>query len=84
MSASADYVRHVLAAVVGQETTAGISDDLPFFDRGVIDSLQIVEIIGFLEDDLGLEVEGEDLSPENFGSINGMAAYLVAKGAVSA
>jgi acyl carrier protein len=82
MSASIDYVRRVLSSVVGPDRTARISDDLPFFERGVIDSLQIVEIIGFLEDDLDLEVEGEDLTPQNFGSIAGLARFLVAKGAV--
>lgn len=84
MSGSVDYVRHVLASVVGSDTVKGITDDLPFFDRGIIDSLQIVEIIGFLEDDLDFEVAGEDLSPENFGSIAGMAEFLVEKGKLTA
>ncbi len=84
MSAATDYARRVLTAVVGADTVSGLADDTAFFDQKLVDSLQIVEIIGYLEDDLGLEVAGEDLTPENFGSINGIAAYLVAKGAVAA
>ena len=82
MAPGVEYVRQALAAVVGADVVAGIPDDVQFLDRGLIDSLQIVEIIGYLEDDRGVEVAGEDLTPENFGSISGMARFLVAKRAI--
>ncbi len=82
MEPGVEYVRGALAAVVGADVAAGIPDDVQFLDRGLIDSLQIVEIIGYLEDDRGVEVAGEDLTPENFGSISGIARFLVAKRAI--
>jgi acyl carrier protein len=79
MSTAVTEVRMVLTSVVGEDIVASLRDDDQFFSRGVIDSLQLVEIIEHLQSDSGVEVGGEDLSPENFGSIGGMARFLEAK-----
>jgi acyl carrier protein len=75
--------RGVLTSVVGADITDSLADDEPFFDRGVVDSLHLVEIIEHFQSDLGIGVEGEDLSPENFGSISAMAKFVEAKRADS-
>jgi acyl carrier protein len=84
VTGAASDVRVILASVVGEDTVASLDDDDQFFSRGVIDSLHLVEIIERFQSDLGLEVAGEDLSPENFGSIAGMAAFLERKRASGA
>lgn len=76
METTARDVRGVLAAVVGHDAVDSLPADEPFFTRRIIDSLHLVETIDHFHDDLGIEVAGEDLSPENFGSIRGMARYL--------
>jgi acyl carrier protein len=79
MTDAAREVRVILASVVGEGTVASLADDDQFFSRGMIDSLQLVEIIERFQVGLGIEVAGEDLSPENFGSISGMATFLERK-----
>jgi acyl carrier protein len=69
-------VRRVLRAVVGRDVVDSLDDDEPFFDRGIVDSLHLVEIIDHIQHDLGIDVAGRDLSPENFGSISAMARFL--------
>lgn len=76
------YVRQMMSAIVGAQIVDGLADDAAFFERGIIDSMQIVEIIGYVESDLGIEIAGEELSPENFGSIAGLARFLTAKGVI--
>ena len=78
MSAASE-ARAILASVVGEDVVVSLQDDEQFFSRGVIDSLQLVEIIQRVEQELGAEVSGEDLLPENFGSIAGMASFLERK-----
>ncbi|HZO77139.1 MAG TPA: phosphopantetheine-binding protein [Solirubrobacteraceae bacterium] len=79
MTGAATEARHILSSVVGDDLVASLGDDDQLFSRGVIDSLQLVEIIERFQGDLGIEVGGEDLSPENFGSIAGMARFLEQK-----
>jgi acyl carrier protein len=72
-------VRQLLASVVGDEPVAALGDDELLFEHGVVDSLHLVEIVDRFQADLGVEVGGPDLSPENFGSIAGMAGFLASK-----
>jgi acyl carrier protein len=48
-------------------------DDIPMeFDliqNGVIDSLGLLQVIAWIESDLGVQIEVEDMVPENFSSI---------------
>lgn len=61
----------------GPEDT--LTDDYPLIDRDVIDSLGIFQIISFLEDDWDIEVDDEDLVPDNFASIGAIARLVEAK-----
>ena len=52
------------------------TDDDALLDTGVVDSLGILEIVDFLVETFEIEVSDEDLSPENFGSITTLAAFV--------
>jgi len=52
----------------------GKSDDL--FEKGIVDSLGFLTIIGFIEQTFDITVSDEDVLPENFSSINAMAEYV--------
>jgi acyl carrier protein len=53
-----------------------ISDDDNLLESGVIDSLGVLEIVTFLREDFALEVEDDELTPENFQSISSIAAFV--------
>jgi acyl carrier protein len=54
-----------------------LADDDRLLERGVIDSMSILEMIGFIVREFGLEpVEAEDISEANFGSLAGIARYV--------
>ena len=76
MDGAIGEVRRLLASVVGSDIVDSLEDDQLFFNHGVVDSLHLVEIIERFQSDLGVAVAGQDLSPENFGSISGMARFL--------
>jgi acyl carrier protein len=76
MDGAIGEVRRLLASVVGSEIVDSLEGDELLFDHGVVDSLLLVEIIECFQSDLGVAVAGQDLSPENFGSIGGMARFL--------
>jgi acyl carrier protein len=53
-----------------------LTDDLSLIEGQVIDSLDLLTLISALEDEFGVEVPDEDLIPDNFSSINQIAAYV--------
>lgn len=57
----------------------GLEDDTSFLDEGIIDSTGVLELVAFLEEDFSIQVDDEDLIPENLDSINNVIAYLEKK-----
>lgn len=45
-------------------------------ESGVIDSLGVLEIVTFLNEEFSLAIEDDDLTPENFQSIQSIAAFV--------
>jgi acyl carrier protein len=56
-----------------------ISEDGYLLENGLIDSLGILEIIAFLEQEFYITVADEELLPENFQSIAALAAFIQGK-----
>ena len=53
-----------------------VGDEESLLERGIIDSLAVVEITEFMRTQYNYSVPQNDLIPENFDSIATMAAYL--------
>lgn len=53
--------------------------DTSFIDNGIIDSTGILELVAFLEERFGVTVKDEDLLPENFNTLSGIARFLETK-----
>mgnify|MGYP005838325655 FL=1 len=54
----------------------GFDENASFLESGVIDSTGILELVTFLEETYGIQVEDEELIPENLGSIDAVTRYL--------
>jgi len=61
----------------GPDGPVGETEDLLF--SGLLDSIAVMRLVGFIETDLGLSVPPEDVTLENFSSINAIAQYLEAR-----
>jgi acyl carrier protein len=51
-------------------------DDASLLHEGVIDSLGVVELVEFLETQFTIKVEQQEVRPDNFDSIERMAAFV--------
>jgi acyl carrier protein len=60
-----------------------LADDASLLDSGVIDSTGVLELIGFLQDELGIEVADQEMVPDNLDSIAKIDAYIVRKRAAA-
>lgn len=47
-----------------------------FIKEGLLDSLDIVTLVSELEDRLGICIDGQDISPENFKNLDTLLALL--------
>jgi acyl carrier protein len=54
-------------------------DDTSFLDEGIVDSTGVIELILFVEESFGFSVEDNEIVPDNFDSVNNLAAYIQRK-----
>jgi len=56
-----------------------LADDASLLDNGVIDSTGVLELIGFLQDELGVQVADDEMVPANLDSIEKLDAFVQRK-----
>lgn len=58
-------------------------DDASFLDEGIVDSLGVMELVGFVQGEFHVLVDQDEILPENFGSVASLAAYVGRKASVA-
>ena len=53
-----------------------LSDRASFIDEGVIDSTGTLELVMFVEETFAIDVEDDEIEPDNFDSVEKLAAYI--------
>lgn len=56
-----------------------IDNDTSFLESGIVDSTGILELVSFLEERFGIQVNDEELVPENLNSLSSIAGYIQRK-----
>lgn len=69
----------ILESFAPGERPENLPDDLDLIKSGILDSLALVETASFLEDLAGSEIGSHELTPDNVGSIQGMASFVARK-----
>ncbi len=55
------------------------SDSASFLEEGIVDSMGIMELVMFVEENFNMTVEDEELVPDNFDSVSKLAVYIRSK-----
>jgi acyl carrier protein len=55
---------------------AQLTPDLPLIEQRLIDSLQLMQLVQFLQERFGIWIDVTDLMVENFATIDTMAAFV--------
>jgi acyl carrier protein len=55
------------------------SDSMSLLDGGIIDSVGVMELVAFLEQDFEIAVADDDLVPENLDSVDNLVSYITRK-----
>jgi acyl carrier protein len=60
-----DYIREEF--LLG-DATRELTDDTPLLD-GILDSLALSQLVGFIEDEFGMTIDDADIKSQNFKSV---------------
>lgn len=56
------------------------SEDVNFIEEGMLDSFDVVSLVDELEEQFGIKIDGIDVLPENFSTIDSIIALLKKSG----
>jgi acyl carrier protein len=56
-----------------------IKDSDPLLESGVLDSLGVLDLVSFVEQEFSVHVADDELTPENFQTIDRIAAFIESK-----
>jgi len=54
-------------------------DDASFLKEGIVDSMNVLELVMFVEQNFGIKVDDQEIVPENFDSITQLATFVESK-----
>ncbi len=72
-------IEEQLAGYFRERIDAEVAVDTQLIENGLIDSMGIQELIAFIESAYNLEFEMDDLTVENFGTINDIRNLILLK-----
>jgi acyl carrier protein len=75
-----EQLARYIAADLLNEPDRAIGEDDDLLASGLLDSLGVMSLVHFLEQDLGIEVPAEDVTIEHFVSLRAIDAYLSRRG----
>lgn len=55
------------------------SDDASFLEEGIVNSLGVMELVAYVEEHFGVNVDDQDITPDNFDSVSKLSAYVQRK-----
>jgi len=74
-----DALRRFLLEAFVLDPQQGIDEEASLLGTGVLDSTGILEVVAHLEEVYGIQVEDEEIVPENFDSVFALGRYVVGK-----
>jgi acyl carrier protein len=57
----------------------GFAPDENLLEQGIIDSMAILKLVGFLEEAFGIETDDDEMVPENFETLAALCAFVERK-----
>ncbi len=81
-NAISGHIRHfIIQNFLFGEEAALPGDEVSLLQRGLIDSLGVLDLVSFVEQQFGIKVGEEDMIPENFDSVTSLTSYVCARAA---
>jgi acyl carrier protein len=76
-----DGIRHfILEQLSWDGDPAVLTDDYELISNDVLDSLGIEQVVAYVEDQLGVEIDDDDVVPENFETLRAIGDLVRSKG----
>lgn len=64
-----DLAAFIEKNLIGEDRGISITDETLLIEKGIVDSIGLMQIVAFLEERSGVRVSDDDITPENFETV---------------
>ena len=68
--------KYIVTEIAVERDKKSLEPDEDLLGSGIIDSMAVMKLVLFLEETFGIEVEDQDIVPENFQDLNSLVEYV--------
>jgi len=79
MEIEAQIRKYVAQNLLFSDNGFEYDDDDSFLQEGIVDSVGVLELVLFVEETFGVTVDDQEITPDNFDSVNKLARYIRSK-----
>ncbi len=76
MTLEQDLIKFIRENLISGEQSADIDRDEPLIDRGVIDSIGLLQLMMFVEERTGVRIPDDQVTFDNFQTVAGIAQMV--------
>jgi acyl carrier protein len=73
---TAVLIRNFIVQRFPLASSKDLTSELSLLESGIVDSLGVLDLVGFIEEEFGIQAEDDDLVPENFDSIEALTRFV--------
>ena len=70
----------ILKILSGLRPEFDFTMDVNFIEEGILDSFDVINLVPALDSEFGISIDGTDVLPENFSSVNAIVMLLKKNG----
>lgn len=74
-----ERIRHFVLEKFPLARKRGLKDGDGLLESGIVDSMGVLEIVSFVEQEFGFQISDEELVPDNFKTIAHLSAFVNAR-----
>ena len=67
---------YISRELVNQPELLPLQHDMPLLESGILDSLALLKLLLFLEEEFNIAVDDFEVIPENFNTVDAICAYV--------
>jgi len=70
---------YIVKEFMYNESGKVLDNDLPIIQEGIVDSLGIFKLVGFIEEQFGIKIQPDDIVLENFETVRAIQGLVTTK-----
>jgi acyl carrier protein len=74
--------QYILDEYFPENSNEQISDDINLIENGILDSLAVLKLVAYIEDQYNITLEPDEIDPDNLNSINAISSIINKKNGV--